>query len=305
MQYLQEIAGFPAEKLPFLSIPCYVPASSAAAERNDDDRSGGGGGGDGTVVEFPKPERGINRVMDYYLLDAASVLITEALSVQPNDAVLDLCAAPGGKSVAILQRLTGHSGTLDCNEYDERRRKRLQSVLQDYAPADVYGSRVTVTGFDGTVSHFFKKAHYDRVLVDAPCSSDRHLIHNSREMEQWSPLLSGQMAQRQFLLLMTALRAVKPGGLIVYGTCSLSEHENDAVVSKALTDSVRVCGIKCELAGTCEWNVSSIAEATTHGWIVLPDTSGGWGPLFFAILRRVPDEDDKDIHDSDDNDNKG
>lgn len=92
------------ESLPYLSIPCF---------------SGSG--------RHPPPERDIHNLSIYYLLDAASVLVTEALDVSPNDHVLDLCAAPGGKSLAILQRLSTN-GQLTSNEMSQARRKRLRQV---------------------------------------------------------------------------------------------------------------------------------------------------------------------------------
>jgi len=87
------------------------------------------------------------------------------------------------------------------------------------------------------------------------------------------------MAQRQYLLLLTALSAVKPGGLVVYSTCSLSEQENDTVIDKALDNKF---GFRFEVMK----KGFKIGEATKHGWIVLPDREGGWGPLYFSILQR-------------------
>ena len=94
--------------LNFLSIPA---VASTAAD---------------AVAPFPQPERTNDvNLMNYYLMDAASVLVAEALDVQPSDKVLDLCSAPGGKSLALMQRLDLGQGTIHCNEFAEHRRRRL------------------------------------------------------------------------------------------------------------------------------------------------------------------------------------
>lgn len=113
------------EKLNFLSFPCYAvkqePVDYDAAPRMED------------LLPFPQPARDEETgTLNYYLLDAASLLAVEALNVKPNDTVLDLCAAPGGKSLAILQKLDlgdGCTGSLTANELSMERRKRLKGVL--------------------------------------------------------------------------------------------------------------------------------------------------------------------------------
>src|SRR5690606_36856380 len=91
-------------RIPFLNtIPCYITKE----------------------LHFPPPEKDINQIYNYHLLDAASVIAVEALDIQPNDKVLDLCSAPGGKSIAIAQLLSTR-GLLHCNEFNQQRRKRLQ-----------------------------------------------------------------------------------------------------------------------------------------------------------------------------------
>lgn len=251
------------EQIPYLSIKCLTlrPAD------------------DGTEYLFPKPIRDSNMVMSYYMLDAASVLAVDALDIQPEDTqILDLCAAPGGKSLAILQHLTASNFTLHCNERSDDRRKRLQRVLHDYLPLHLH-KNIKITGYDGTVPAWFKPNYFDKVLVDAPCSSDRHLVHEKEELAKWNPMLTREMSKKQILLLITALHAVKPGGTVVYATCSLSQWENDHVIEQALSKK--------------QFNVQilkrswPIGEETKYGWIVLPDQLEGWGPLFIAVLQKV------------------
>ncbi|KAI7114418.1 hypothetical protein KC352_g34666 [Hortaea werneckii] len=152
---------------------------------------------------------------------------------------------------------------------------------------------------------------YDKILVDAPCSSERHIIHAhlkakasgnaAPEMTNWRPGSSKRLAQTQLALLMTALKAVKVGGHVLYATCSLEPTENDGVLEKMLAQVA-----KDRKKGAVKWDVQlgfadgekkaqleeqlgSWAERTKHGWIVLPDhpSGGRWGPLFFAFVTKT------------------
>ncbi|RMD42807.1 hypothetical protein DV735_g2359, partial [Chaetothyriales sp. CBS 134920] len=242
------------EQVPFLSIACLEPPSQ---------------GGE----PFTQPTDG-----SYYLLDAASVVAVQVLDVQPGHRVLDLCAAPGGKSIAIAQT----PGTsVDANEFDRARFKHLEANLRHHLPAEE--DRWRVTNLDGTTSGGFEDGAYDRVLVDAPCSSERHIIHAhakksaagqiADEMVNWKPTASA-LAKTQLALLKAALRAVKVGGRVVYATCSLSPEENDGVVDKYLQTAAKQ---------------ENVSEKTRYGRIILPDHPSGhrWGPIFFAVLRKV------------------
>ncbi|MCO5608303.1 hypothetical protein L7F22_062509 [Adiantum nelumboides] len=225
---------------------------------------------------FPYPERDDKNVYTCYLLDAASVLATEALDLSPEDRVLDLCAAPGGKSVAILQHLRLPLGSLTANDISADRRRRLWKVMMDYLPED---SRqyVSVTGRDET--QWSQPALFDKVLVDAPCSSERHLLQNDDELWKWSEHRSLQCAKRQLALLNAALKNVHVGGVVVYSTCSISNLENDKVIEKALH--------KTKVDVEIVQRTWLIGEKTVYGWIVLPDISDGWGSLYFSVLQRV------------------
>ncbi|XP_049565458.1 5-methylcytosine rRNA methyltransferase NSUN4 isoform X4 [Orcinus orca] len=181
----------------------------------------------GDVSRFPPARLGSLGVMDYYLMDAASLLPVLALGLQPGDTVLDLCAAPGGKTLALLQ--TGCCRNLAANDLSTSRAGRLQKVLHSYVPQDVRDrNRVRVTSWDGRKWGELEGDIYDRVfslvaeiqavwilaeswlyhlsarevwvLVDVPCTTDRHSLHEeennifkrSRKKErQMLPMLQG------------------------------------------------------------------------------------------------------------------
>lgn len=216
----------------------------------------------------------------YYVMDPASVLVAKALAVQPGDHVLDMCAAPGGKTLVLAQAL-GNDGRLDANELSAGRRARLTKVIQQYVPRSLR-PQIFVRGQDGIRFGLTAKKSFDRVLLDAPCSGERHLIENAKELAQWKPKRIKSLAKKQYGLLAAAIEAVKPGGRIVYSTCALSPEENDLVVARALE---RKSGVEIvELPAP-----SPFAERTTLGWMHLPDACG-FGPLYFAVLRRQEEE---------------
>ena len=228
---------------------------------------------------FPSPPRDMNNILQYYILDAASLLAVTALDVQPDDRVLDVCAAPGGKSLAILQKLSA-GGHLTSNDPSTDRRRRLQQVFKDYVPSERLQQQIHVTGFDGTQLHGFAADSFDRVLVDAPCSSDRHLIRDPSELANWTRHRTKQLSQRQAALLNTALRSVVLGGRVVYSTCALSEIENDGVISKIIKRyRSKIAIIKQD------W---SFGEPTKFGWLVLPNTQGeSWGPMYICVIKKM------------------
>ncbi|KAI7898372.1 S-adenosyl-L-methionine-dependent methyltransferase [Cokeromyces recurvatus] len=239
------------------SVPCYASKSQS---------------------RFPPPSKDSNNIMDYYILDAGSVLATEALDIQPDDQVLDICAAPGGKTLAILQRLDRKYGRLTSNEIASDRRRRLRQVIETYLPLDVMEEMSTVVGKDGT-RYYGEPEQYDKVLLDAPCSSERHLLHDEKELELWTPKRTQVNAKRQLAILKAALHSVRVNGLVLYGTCSISSLENDKVIERMMRKGkIPIEPIKMK------W---PIGERTKYGWIILPDKTEGWGPLYFSLLRRT------------------
>jgi 16S rRNA C967 or C1407 C5-methylase (RsmB/RsmF family) len=220
--------------------------------------------------------RGAEGLLGFYLMDPASVWIARALDVQAGDQVLDMCAAPGGKSLCLIEALR-EDGEILANEPSPARRERLMKVIQQYVPREIR-DRVRVTGKEGGL---FSKSHpegFDRILVDAPCSGERHLFGNRKEMTSWSASRSQRLAQEQYSLLSGALEAVRPGGTIVYSTCALSRLENDEVLAKLQKKK----GERFEFE---ELSAPEGAERTEFGVQFLPDRLG-YGPLFAARFKK-------------------
>ncbi|MGY4706613.1 RsmB/NOP family class I SAM-dependent RNA methyltransferase [Candidatus Bipolaricaulota sp. J31] len=162
----------------------------------------------------------------YYVQEATQTLPALALAPKPGETILDLCAAPGGKTTQIAA-LMDNRGTLVANDMNP---KRLRALM-----ANVYRMGAiccVVTECRG--EHFPGKGIFDRVLVDAPCSAEgtaRKFPHLRRGA---SPSYIQRMAAIQRGLLYRALELVVPGGIVVYSTCTIAPEENEGVVSRAI-----------------------------------------------------------------------
>lgn len=227
-----------------------------------------------------RPERaGAEDLLSTYIMDPASVIVARALEVNDGDRVLDMCAAPGGKSLILIEKLQ-NEGELFANDLSPERRDRLKKVIQQYVPRKVR-DRVWITGKDGVQFGLREPDSFDKVLLDAPCSGERHVLENKKAQEEWSPRRGENLATRQYALLCAALLAVKPGGRIVYSTCSINPAENDGVIDKLLRK-------KKEAVQVLPIETASLGEKTDRGVIFLPDRCG-FGPLYYAVLQRIVD----------------
>ncbi len=213
----------------------------------------------------------------YYRMDPASVLPARALDVQSGDRVLDMCAAPGGKSLILAEALA-EQGHLTTNEWSRARKEKLRSVLKAYLPDEML-SRVRLTGHDASKWGLYEPDTYDRILLDAPCSSERHVLHQAAELKKWKPSRSKLLAQRQYALLCSAILACKPGGRIVYSTCSVSVLENDENIRKLIKK-------KGDSFHCVTQSISSYGEQTEFGWQILPDKYPGWGPMYWVVFEK-------------------
>uniref|UniRef100_A0A3Q3K638 SAM-dependent MTase RsmB/NOP-type domain-containing protein n=1 Tax=Monopterus albus TaxID=43700 RepID=A0A3Q3K638_MONAL len=245
----------------------------------------------------------------YYLLNAASLLPVLALQVRDGEKVLDLCSAPGGKALAIMQCAT--PALLCCNEPDPHRRDWLAKTLESYLPHSL-NSRVIVSAQDGRHFGHSEALTYDKVLVDAPCSNDRSWLY-SCSSQQGEQRLRGRakLPVLQAQLLRSALSAVRPGGVVVYSTCTLSSSENYAVVETVLNDCPETEPedlweeIAIPLSKYFVFSAAHLGHGQTPykpslqpqnstvssyhhrlGILVVPQPGMTWGPMFLSRIRR-------------------
>ena len=213
-----------------------------------------------------------------YMMDRASILAAASLRLPDTGTILDACAAPGGKSLVLAAHMP-ETVKLLANDISGERRRRLSNVLDEHLDGEKR-NRVTVSGFDaGKLGG--KKGEWNRfdaILLDAPCSSERHVIQNAKALAEWKPARPRSLSQRQWALLSAAFLLLKPGGSLVYATCALTPEENDGPVSRLFE----------KYAGNIEADEPDFEEGekTTYGRLILPDTSGGIGPMYVARFRK-------------------
>ena len=152
------------------------------------------------------------------------------LDIQPGQRVLDLCAAPGGKSTQIAAAMEG-SGILISNEILPARAKILSENVERMG---IVNAVVTNESPDRLAERFTD--YFDRILVDAPCSGEGMFRKNPEACEQWSEANVKLCAARQDEILDCAAGMLKPGGRMVYSTCTLNTMENEENISWFLTE---------------------------------------------------------------------
>ena len=213
-----------------------------------------------------------------YMLDRASALAAQSLDISAGGSILDACAAPGGKTLVIASRM-GKRSTLLANELSGERRRRLAKVLDEHLPRELR-ERVRLAGFDAAAAggRESERGRFAAILLDAPCSSERHVLASGKALAEWTPARPRFLARRQWALLSSAFLLLQSGGSLVYATCALSPEENDAVVSRLLE--------KYGGEALVEEPAFSEGEPTQHGRLILPDRSGGMGPMYVARFRK-------------------
>lgn len=164
-----------------------------------------------------------------YVQGLASMAAVLALAPQPDEEILDLAAAPGGKTSLIAVAMH-NSGRLAAVEAVKPRYYKLKANLQ----------RLGVTNAhcylkDGVLVGRLTPERFDRVLLDAPCSSEARFSRlDPSTWAHWSPRKVREMARKQGKLMRSAIAALKPGGTLVYCTCALSPEENELILAEAL-----------------------------------------------------------------------
>ncbi|HWS30018.1 MAG TPA: RsmB/NOP family class I SAM-dependent RNA methyltransferase [Clostridia bacterium] len=166
----------------------------------------------------------------YYMQEPSAMSVVSALSITSGMKVLDLCAAPGGKSTAIAARLKGR-GILVSNEIEASRAKTLKYNLERMGAINA----VVTNAHPETLCSSLPE-EFDAVLVDAPCSGEGMFRKDEMAAAEWSPSHVKACAVRQRAILESAARTVKKGGALVYSTCTFSWEENEGVIEAFLKE---------------------------------------------------------------------
>ena len=164
----------------------------------------------------------------YYLQGASAMSAVALLDPQPGEKICDLCAAPGGKSTQIAGRMGGE-GFLLCNEFVPKRAIVLSRNVERMGVANAL-----VTNADTAVLAKRLPGFFDRVLIDAPCSGEGMFRKEEAAVTDWSEDTVAMCAQRQAQILDNGAAMVRPGGRLVYSTCTCAPQENEEAIAAFL-----------------------------------------------------------------------
>ena len=167
----------------------------------------------------------------FYIQEPSATSAAEMLGVEEGDFVLDLCAAPGGKSTQIGTKLCG-TGLLWSNEVVKSRANILLSNIERMGISNAVVSNCHPDTLCERLANQF-----DRVLVDAPCSGEGMFRKNQEAQTEWSEEHVKSCAERQLNILNSAKKALKSGGVLVYSTCTFSVEENEEVITRFLDEN--------------------------------------------------------------------
>jgi len=164
----------------------------------------------------------------YYLQEASAMAPVVLLDPQPGEWICDLCAAPGGKTTKIAARMRGE-GFLLCNEWSPKRAKILSRNIERLGISNALVTNEHPEKLAGRLASCF-----DRVLVDAPCSGEGMFRKEEAAVTDWSEDTVEMCARRQLEILHSAAELVRPGGRLVYSTCTFAPQENEETIAAFL-----------------------------------------------------------------------
>ena len=216
----------------------------------------------------------------YYVQDASSMFISHVIRHFVHDPVryLDLCAAPGGKTTAAIQALPPQSLVVANEIVPPRARVLADNVIRWGAPHCVVTSNAPAQ--IGKFTHFF-----DVIAADVPCSGEGMMRKDAEAVSQWSPDLVTQCALRQREILKDVWQALRPGGLLIYSTCTYNRQENEEIADYVLQE---LGATSLEVPVEASWNIHPAIGSDAHGYRFMPHRVDGEG-LFMAVFRKDRD----------------
>ena len=216
----------------------------------------------------------------YYIQEPSAMSVAEALAPRPGERILDLCAAPGGKSTHLAGKMGG-KGLLVCNEIHPARAKILSQNIERLGVGNAVVTNMDPFQLAPAFPEFF-----DGIVVDAPCSGEGMFRKDENARNEWSPDHVKQCAGLQDGILDCAAKMLKDGGRIAYSTCTFSPEENEQSVARFLSRHPEFSVIRPAIAeyfsaGHPEWaDGNPELEKTVRIWPHLADGEGH----FLALL---------------------
>lgn len=229
----------------------------------------------------------------YYIQEPSAMAVVEILDPKPGERVLDLCAAPGGKSTQIAGRMGG-KGLLVSNEIVPNRARILSQNIERMGIRNCIVCNETPE----RMAAFFT-AFFDRIVVDAPCSGEGMFRKDETAITEWSMEHVAMCADRQYGILEEAAKMLKPGGVLVYSTCTFAPLENEAVISRFVREHEaftieRISHDNAFVSGRPDW-VEEPAKGIEHTMRLMPHKLKGEGHYIARLRRRGAQSDDQDM----------
>ena len=219
----------------------------------------------------------------YYIQEPSAMAPVPFLEVHPGERVLDLCAAPGGKSTQIAGYMEGE-GILFCNEIHPKRAQILSENIERCGIRNAIVTNETPEKLSKVFTGYF-----DKILVDAPCSGEGMFRKNEEAVTEWSEENVRLCAARQDEVLGYAAKMLRPGGRLVYSTCTFAPAENEGSISRFLKTHpdfslVRVAAPEGFVCGRADW-ITEPAGNIDKTLRIMPHKVKGEGHFLAVLIR--------------------
>lgn len=209
----------------------------------------------------------------YYIQEASATFPVSALEIKEGDRVLDLCASPGGKSTQIAALLNG-TGLLVSNEIVPSR----ASVLSQNIERCGVRNAVVLSEDPRNLEKRFE-GYFDKILVDAPCSGEGMFRKNPDAAQEWNERSPEICSSRQFEILSSAFRMLKPHGVLVYSTCTFNKQENEETVARVTGayDNIKLLPIGTDIPQPSLYGINASREISEGTVRIMPYLADGEG----------------------------
>ncbi|OVE74500.1 hypothetical protein BVX95_02205 [archaeon D22] len=217
-----------------------------------------------------------------YVQEAVSMIPPVVLDPQPGETVLDMCASPGSKTSQLAMYMK-NEGILLANDYQGMRVRPLGLNMQR-----IGATNVLITLMDGAR---YRDIEFDRILVDAPCSGSGTIRKSLKTLRMWSENSIKRIASQQKTLISNAFTLLKPGGTMVYSTCSLEPEENEAMVDFLLKKFPEADCVPFEMdmkwgEPVMEWNGEKFDERVKNTLRIWPQDNDTEGFFVAKLTKR-------------------
>lgn len=225
----------------------------------------------------------------YYLQEPSAMTPASRLSVTPGERVLDLCAAPGGKATALGAKLQGE-GLLVANDINNARAKALLRNLELFGISNAF-----VTNEPPHILAEHYPEYFDKIMVDAPCSGEGMFRKNPAVVEAWQEKGPEYFSRLQRDIILYAADMLRPGGRMLYSTCTFSPLENESVITHLLRERPEMEVIPMEdyegfAEGLTAFGGEQFHESCRLCRRIFPHRMAGEGHFLALLYKHAPDE---------------